>query len=354
MSKTTQIQIGSKTIEKGKPTYIIAEVGSNHNGSLEIAHEYIDLSAQAGVDAVKFQALDRASLFSKSLPDDESEQGKHNIELLKKRWEILPSFTADDSWWAELKQHCDEAGVDFLCTPFDLERLDIINDVGVNAFKIASGDITWHELLAATAETKKPVVLSTGASTFEEVRQAVSVLKKHGCSEIALLHCVSNYPPKWEDANLKAIETLAMEFQVPVGLSDHSPGSCLAVAAVTMGACIIEKHITTSQSLSGLDHHFAMEVEDFARLVEDVRHVESGIGNGNKNWVADEEIERYWVRRGVWANQFIARGEVITRDKLNILRPAHGLSANEIDCVVGKRATRDISSEEPITLDSLT
>jgi len=353
MSKNTQIQIGSRALGKGKPTYIIAEVGSNHNGSLRTAHEYIDLSAQAGVDAVKFQALERASLFSKELPNDTTERSKHNIELLKKRWDILPSFTADDSWWVELKQHCDEVGVDFLCTPFDLKRLHLINDLEVKAFKIASGDITWHELLAATAETNKPVVLSTGASTLDEVRRAVSVLKKHGCNEIALLHCVSNYPPKWKDANLQAIETLEKEFQVPVGLSDHSPGTCLAIAAVTLGACIIEKHITIDKSLPGLDHHFAMEAEDFARLVENVRHTESALGNGIKNWVADEEIERYWVRRGVWANQGISCGEVLTRDKLKIVRPAHGISADEIDHVVGKIATRDISAEEPISLDCL-
>lgn len=347
------ISIGNRMIGSGYPTYVIAEISSNHNGSLETARELVRLSAQAGADAVKFQAYSRETLFAVRLPDDGSPEAKRDIALLQRRWEILPRFTVPDTWWPELKSLCDGLGVDFLCTSFDLDRLCLLDEAGVKAHKIASGDITWLEFLRAVGATGKPVILSTGASTLGEVEQALAALTESGCRQVAILHCVSNYPPKWEEANLRAIETLRQAFQAPVGFSDHSPGSTLPVAAVALGACIIEKHVTLDRTQDGLDHAFAMEMDDFVRMVEDVRHCEAALGAGQKTWVPGEEIERYWVRRGLWVQQPIQRGEVITRDKLRIVRPSHGLGADMLADVLGRKAVRDLRAGKPLERDAI-
>jgi len=347
------IDIGSRTVGRGLPTYLVAEIGANHNGSLETARELVRLSAQTGVDAVKFQAYSRETLYAPELPDDGSPEAKRNIELLKRRWDILPRCTAPDGWWPELKSLCDGLGVEFLCTPFDLDRLRILDGVGVKAHKIASGDITWHELLRAAAATRKPVILSTGASTFAEVERAVGVLTESGCRELVLLHCVSNYPPKWEDANLRAIETLSDAFGVPVGLSDHSPGSVLPVAAVSLGACMIEKHVTLDRTQEGLDHHFALEVDELARMVEDVRHVEVARGTPEKTWVTDEQCERYWVRRGIWADCELEAGDRLSRENIAVVRPKEGIGAEGMESVIGRRLCERVPKGAPLQAEEL-
>ena len=188
---------------------------------------------------------------------------------------------------------------------------------------------------------------------MDEIRRSVGVLQEANCKGIALLHCVSNYPPRWEDVNLLSINTLRREFNLPVGLSDHTPGSCLPVAARMLGASIIEKHITLDRSQEGLDHYFSLEPMEFAQLVDDVRHVEQAMGDGNKTWVVDEEIERYWVRRGIWVKEDIRQGEIITREKLNIVRPSHGIGADHLQDILGKKALQDIHQGEPLLSEAI-
>lgn len=346
------LSIGDRQIGFKKPTYVIAEVGSNHNGSLGTARKFVQLSAQAGADAIKFQAYSRETLFSPCLPEDGNKETQGRNDLLRRRWDTLPHYSASDAWWSELKSLCDEIGIDFLVTSFDLDRLKLLNQMDVKAHKIASGDITWMEFLKAAGATGKPVILSTGASALNEVKRALEALAEGGCEQIALLHCISNYPPKWEDINLRAIGTLQTAFQVPIGFSDHSPGATLPVAAVVLGACIIEKHVTLDRDQNGLDHAFAMELDEFASMVEEIRHVEAAIGNGTKTWVETEEIERYWVRRGLWAKCQIDKGEVITREKLDILRPCHGLPAELLSDVLGRKAAKNIPAGQPLEGDS--
>ena len=334
--------------------YIIAEIGSNHNGNLETALELVALAAQAGVDAVKFQAFERSTLFAADIPDDDSPGAAANRKLLRKRWKILPGFTAADTWWPTIGAACRKHEVDFICTPFDLQRLDLLVDVGVEVLKIASGDMTWHELLEKAGATGLPVILSTGASNLDEVHTAVKALRRGGCAEPSLLHCVSTYPTRFEEANLSAMATLRETFRCPVGLSDHSPGHILPVAAVALGARIIEKHITTDKTQSGLDHAFALDIGELEQMVEAVRAAEQAMGQGRKQWVPDEDIERYWVRRGLWLNRAVQAGQAIERSDLCVLRPRHGIGAENLGAVLGRRAARDLSSGQPLLWSDVT
>lgn len=343
----SEVHIGSRRIAPGEPCYIIAEIGSNHNGDYEVAADMIRQCAATGVDAVKFQDFSREGLFVEKLPSSTDDR-ENRQALLDKRWEILPDFTAKPNWWPGLAAIAKESGVDFLCSPFSLEAIERLDRVDVPAWKIASGDITWLELIRGAAATGKPLIISTGASGLEEVGRAVKEANDAGCKQLVLMHCVSNYPPKWEDANLRAIQTLAETFSVPVGLSDHSPGSALPVTALTFGCCVLEKHVTLDRQQAGLDHHFAMEIPEFAQLVSDVRHVEAALGSGRKQWTGAEEIERYWVRRGLWTTEAIAAGSVIRREQLAVLRPAQGLSASALDRAVGAVARRPLAAGVPL------
>jgi len=343
-----QITIGSRLIGAGRPAYIISEIGSNHDGSLEMALELVRRSAEAGVDAVKMQAFRRETLLAPDLPGGEGRR-ESDRKLLRRRWDLLPKYTVPETWWAPIADAAEGHGVDLLVTAFDLDRLQHLDArLGCPAHKIASGDITWLELIEAAARTGKPVILSTGASTLEETERAVAALEHGGAREYALLHCVSTYPPAWEDANLRAMETLRERFSVPVGLSDHSPGSTLPVAAVTLGAAVIEKHITLERRSEGLDHHFALEPHEFCQLVEDVRHAEAALGSGEKRWAESEEVERYWVRRGLWAAQDLAEGAVLEREDVLAVRPREGLGAERLEHVIGKTLRVPLTRGEPL------
>jgi len=348
--KDRSITIGNRVINSEEPCYIIVEIGSNHNGNLKLAMDMVHQCHAAGVDAVKFQAFRRDTLYIEGLPGDAADE---NQQLLNKRWNILPQFTSDPLWWPDLKRLCDELGLDFLCTPFSLEAVEDLLEVNIPAFKIASGDITWLELIRVAAQTGKPLILSTGASNAAEVEAALEVARGAGCREIALLHCVSTYPTEWEDANLRALTTIRQEFNVPVGLSDHSPGSLLPVAARTLGACIIEKHVTTDRRQEGLDHHFALEMSELASLVEDIRKIEKAMGSGDKVWAANEQLERYWVRRGIWTSKALESGTVVTREKLKVVRPCQGLGAESLEKIIGKTLVQTVGKNHPLKIEDL-
>lgn len=352
-SQGAAIRIGERDLGPGEPCYLIAEIGSNHNGSLEMAERMVRECAAAGVDAVKFQAFTREELFIPRLPEDGSAESRRDQELLNRRWHLLPKFTSDPAWWPRLRALCADLQIDFVCTPFGLRAVQQLEAAGTVAYKLASGDITWLELIRAVARTGRPVVVSTGASTLAEVENAVSTAREAGCGELALLHCVSNYPPRWEDANLRAIGTLARRFEIPVGLSDHSPGSTLAVAALPLGCRILEKHVTLDRRQEGLDHHFALEMGELAQLVADVRHAEAALGTGAKTWAPAEEIERYWVRRGIWVSENVRAGERLTPDTFTALRPCHGMGADKVDQILGRRAARDLMIGDPVREEDL-
>lgn len=269
---------------------IVAEVGSNYDGSLEKAQSYVKASKECGADAIKYQTIRKDRLVAPKILSDG-------------RWVDNPvyrefgSLELADEWHHALKRTADQEGIEFISTPFYLEAVELLEAVGVRTYKIASGDITFFPLLEAVGGTGKRILLSTGASYLREIEEAINVLVKSGAGEIVLLHCVSNYPPRWDEMNLKAMVTMKETFGLPVGISDHSRGNLLPVAAVALGGTVIEKHITFDRSSSGPDHSFATTVDEFADMVKQVRCLELALGTGEKLPSEPELARQALIRR---------------------------------------------------------
>lgn len=276
-----------------KNTYIIADVGSNYDGSLELAQKYVEAAKKCGADAVKFQTLRKDKLIAPriyidgKLVDNPVYQKFTNLEL-------------PDEWHYSLKQTAEKYDVEFISTPFYIEAVDLLEDIGVKIYKIASGDITFLPLLEAVGRTEKRVILSTGASSLADVEQAVNVLNRSGAGEIVLLHCVSNYPAKVEEMNLRAMVTMKDTFGLPVGISDHTLGNIVPIVAVSLGATVIEKHITFDRSLQGPDHPSSTTVEEFKEMVQQIRLIEQALGTGKKVPSEAELTKQHRLRRGIY------------------------------------------------------
>jgi N-acetylneuraminate synthase/N,N'-diacetyllegionaminate synthase len=328
------IRIGGREVGDDAPTYIIAEIGSNHDGSVDEAVRLIEAAANAGADCVKFQSFKAETLVAPTHPG----------------FATLQKLSLPKAWYPKLKQAADRAVVHFTSTPFDLEALADLVKLGVPAIKIASGDLTYTDLLKASAASGIPVLLSTGAAYLGEVDDALRTLRDAGGKHIALLHCESVYPATFEGLNLRAIETLRM-FGVPVGLSDHTPGSAADIAAVALGARLIEKHVTFSRDQKGPDHSYALTFEEFGWMVQGIRAVESALGTGDKVPVEPEVGERQWARRGVYAARALKPGDVVKETDLICLRPVNGVPATRRAEVVGRTVRRAVGASEPITWD---
>lgn len=272
---------------------IIAEVGSNHGRDLDLARKYIIAADEQGADVVKFQSIRKEKLFSQKI----LEKGKVVDNPI---WSKVSNLDFPEEWHQELKKCADDTGIEFMSTPFYLEAVDVLESVGVKRYKIASGDITFVPLLEKVGRTGKPVILSTGACSIREVENALRILNAVGAGEITLLHCVVSYPPQWEEMNINAIVTLKTEFGLPVGISDHSPGSLVPIAAVAIGASVIEKHVTFDRLLPGPDHSFAMTMNELGDMVQQVRLLEKALGTGEKVPAEDELTRQHRMRRGVY------------------------------------------------------
>ncbi len=273
--------------------YLISEIGSNLNGSLEIAKQYIRASQEAGADAVKFQSIRKDRLIAPRVFED----GRlvDNPVYRNCTFCELP-----DEWYPELKAEADRVGIEFFSTPFYLEAVDVLESINVSTYKIASGDITFYPLLEKVGRTGKRIILSTGASDLSDIDIALTKLRDAGAKEIVLLHCVSNYPPEWSEINLLAMTTLRERFNLPVGVSDHSPGDLIPIAAVALGAVVIEKHVTFDRSLAGPDHPYAMTMEEFGDMIRQVRLLEQALGSGNKVPTSTELLKQRRIRRGIY------------------------------------------------------
>ncbi len=334
-----KVKIGDRPVGESEPIFIIAEVGSNHDGKLEQAKQLTAAAKKCGADAVKFQSFTADKLASPKY---------------EKIYQALQKVELPLEWHEELAKFAESRDIIFMSTPFDEESASLLNNLGVPAFKIASGDITNYPLLRHVASFKKPLLLSTGMATLSEVEGAVNVIRITGNNDIILLHCVSNYPPRIEDINVKAMVTMNRTFNLPVGYSDHSLGLVAPLAAVAMGACVIEKHITISRTLPGPDHPHAMEVDELGEMVRQIRNLELALGSGIKEPVEAEIPERGWARRGIYAATDISKGAKIRRDMLKILRPCLStLEPKYIDLVVGRIAKKDIAAHEPIERGSI-
>jgi N,N'-diacetyllegionaminate synthase len=294
---------------------VIAEVGSNYDGDLELAKRYVLAASESGADVVKFQTLRKNLLVAPRLYDGRIARD-NPVHANFANLELPPE------WHYELKAVADQAGLEFMSSPFHLEAVALLESVGVRSYKIASGDITFRPLLEAVGRTGKKVVLSTGASTEDEVAATLDVLDSAGAADVSLLHCVSNYPPAWEEMNLRAIATLSARFGRRVGISDHTPGYLVPVAAVALGAKLIEKHVTFDRGRAGPDHPFAMTLPEFAEMVQKVRLLETALGDGRKLPAASEMAKRKRIRRGVYDPVTLAP---VAGDEGLWLRPEHEL-----------------------------
>jgi sialic acid synthase SpsE len=343
------VTIGTRIVGPGRQTYIIAEAGSNHDRNLSQALRLIDIAADAGADAVKFQTFRAEKIQART-----AERASHLDRLMpgqKTVQDLLRELELPLEWHGALFEHSKTRGIDFLSTPFDEEAVDILDSLGVLAFKIASYEL-WHlPLIRHAARKGKPLLLSTGLARLGDVEEALEAVRETANESVVLLHCAIGFPPRWEDLNLRAITTEATAFGIPVGFSDHSPGVAAAVAAVTLGACVIEKHFTVDRSLPGPDHAFALEPVELTEMVRAIRNVEAALGTGEKRRAPSEDEYYRIARRSLFAAVRIPKGAVIERSMIAVLRPGTGLAPRYLDVVVGRRALQDIEANQPMTWD---
>ena len=327
--------------------YIIAEAGVNHNGSPETARRLADAAKAAGADCVKFQTFRAEKLVSRSAQKAEYQKsatgGGSQEEMLKKLELSYSDFTA-------LKEYCDRIGICFLSTPFDAESIDFLNTLDMPFWKIPSGEITNYPYLRQIAQTGKPVMMSTGMSSLDEIRAAVRVLRENGTTDLQLLHCNTEYPTPFEDVNLKAMQTLRDTFGVETGYSDHTRGIEVPIAAAALGAAVIEKHFTLDRNMEGPDHRASLEPEELAAMVRSIRNIEKAIGTGEKIPSASEKKNIPVARKSITAKRKIQAGEILTEENLTAKRPGTGISPMRWTEVVGMRAIRDFEEDEQIEI----
>ncbi|WP_035379031.1 N-acetylneuraminate synthase [Fervidicella metallireducens] len=335
---------------KQNKCFIIAEAGVNHNGNLEIAKKLIDVAKEAGVDAVKFQTFKSENLVTKDAPKANYQV---NTTGSGTQYEMLKKLELSFEDHVILKKYAEEKGLIFISTPFDFESVDLLENLGVDLYKISSGDLTNIPLLRYIAKFNKPMIVSTGMANLAEVECAVNSIKQEGNDKIILLHCTSNYPTDYEDVNLRAMVTLKDAFKLPVGYSDHTIGIEVPIAAVTMGAVVIEKHFTLDKSMDGPDHRASLDAEELKNMIISIRNIENSLGNGIKSCQKSEESSKRSARKSIVANRLIKQGELISYDNISFKRCQGGLSPVYADEIVGNMAIQDIEKDEILTFEKL-
>lgn len=328
-------------------TIIIAEAGVNHNGDMDIAKQLIDKAKEAGADYVKFQtAVDCTSKYAPKAEYQKRETGDDESQLqmaLKLRLKLEQH--------RELYEYCKQKGISYLSTAFDIESVHFLDSLQLPFWKIPSGEITNLPYLIEIAKTGKPVVMSTGMAELDEISTAMEILRTNGTSEITLLQCHTDYPTTMDKVNLKVMETLREQFQVPVGLSDHSVGIEVPIAAVALGATVIEKHFTLDRNMTGPDHKASIEPDELARMVKAIRNIELAMGDGVKRCSEVERPNIIVARKSIVAKRNIKKGEILTEENITTKRPGNGVSAMKWFDVLGTKAVRDFGEDELICLE---
>lgn len=327
---------------------IIAEAGVNHNSDMEIAKKLIDEAVLAGADAVKFQTFQGKHLVSKNT--EKTPYQKETTEKEESHLEMIQRLELSRADHELLLNYCNEKNIIFLSTPFDQVSVDLLEELGMDTYKIPSGEITNLPYLEKIGALGKKVILSTGMSTLGEVEIALNILRSKGTTDITLLHCTSEYPAPYEDVNLNSMLTLKQAFSLPVGYSDHTKGIEISVAAVAMGATVIEKHFTLDKTMEGPDHRASLDPEELRNLVSSIRHVEKAMGTGVKGISPSEEKNRPIARKSIVAKTAISKGELFTPENITTKRPATGISPLDWYQVLGKVAEKDFSEDDFIRL----
>jgi len=343
------IRVGGKRIGPDEPVFVIAEAGANHNRSLATARQLINVAAAAGADAVKFQTYSAETMYSRYAPEIGYIQRGRLARKGESVRDLIRRIELPRLWQRRLADHCRKLKIIFLSTPFDVEAVDELDAIGASAFKIASFEINHLPLIERAAATGKPLLLSTGMADLGDIETALAAAARRGNRQAALFHCAVGYPPRPRDVNLRAMETLRLAFDLPVGFSDHTLGLAVPAAAVALGARMIEKHFTLSRGMKGPDHPFALEPAELAAMVRAIRETEQALGSPVKRRAAAEEELYRKARRGLVAARAIRRGERIARSDLEVKRPGYGISPVDVERVIGRRAARDLRADEILT-----
>lgn len=328
--------------------YIIAEAGVNHNGSLETALQLVDKAKEAGADCVKFQTFKTENLVSKNAL--KADYQIRNTEDRGSQYKMLKELELSDNDFFKIKKYCDNIGIEFMSTAFDLDSVDLLKNIGCKLWKIPSGEITNYPYLVSIAKTKLPIILSTGMCTYEDIDACLDVLKYNGATDITILHCTTEYPAPLESVNLKAMIEISKRYNCSVGYSDHTQGIDVALYAVAMGATVIEKHFTLDKNLPGPDHKASLEPNELKALVSGIRKVETIIGDGNKTPQIAELQNLNVVRKSIVAKCKIIKGEILSEQNLTTKRPGNGLSPMLWNKVIGTKAVQDFDEDQLIYL----
>ena len=345
------IIIRNKRVGENEPVFIVAEAGVNHNGNLDLAKKLVDVAKHSGADAVKFQIFK-----AEKIATQHAEKAEYQTKATNKnesQLAMLKQLELKEENVKRLSYYAKEKGLIFLASPFDKESVDLLSSLEAPAFKIASGEITNLPLLKYVAEKKKPIILSTGMSMLDEIEDALKVIRENGTEAIVLLHCVTSYPAREEETNLRVIETLRRRFRIPVGFSDHTLGITVSIAAAALGAVLIEKHFTLDRRLPGPDHKASLEPNELTEMIKGIRDVEKALGNGVKKLTKQEKEIRKKVRRSVVAKVRIPKDTIITEEMLDFKRPGFGIEPSHLNKIIGKKAKKNMEPDDLIAFENL-
>lgn len=337
---------GGRDMEKH--IFIIAEAGVNHNGSIDLAKALVDAAKDAGVDAVKFQTFKADKIVAKGAPKAQYQrnttgENETQFDMLKKLELNLESHLI-------LSNYCNERGILFLSTAFDLDSLDLLEELKIPMHKIPSGELTNLPYLEKVARTKKPIIMSCGMADIKEIKQALEILRENGAEDITILHCNTEYPTPYNDVNLRAMNTIAKDLGIKVGYSDHTLGIEVPIAAAALGAEVIEKHFTLDKTMEGPDHKASLEPHELKSMVKAIRNIEVALGSGIKTPTVSEEKNKNIARKSIVAKVNIKKGEILSENNLTVKRPGNGISPMNWYNVIGNAAIRDFLEDELIEI----
>ena len=330
---------------------MIAEGGVNHNGDISIAKQLIDCSAEIGADAIKFQSFSAEKLIAKGA--EKSNYQKDRTPKKQGLQEMLKALELNREQHFELQEYAKKRKMLFLSTPFDENNVDLLDELDIPLYKISSGDITSLSFIRYIAKKQRPIILSTGRSTLDEIEDALSVIRAQNNQKVAILHCVSQYPAPMESLNLRAIDKMKSMFGVPVGFSDHSLGIEAPIAAVALGAVIIEKHLTIDRQLEGPDHAASLEPAEFSQMTQCIRNIEKALGDGEKKPTEEELSEINKVRRGIYLSKNVKQGEPLDESAMTLKRPMEGIPSKYFDLIIGKKILKDAIKDTALSWDMI-
>ncbi len=327
---------------------IIAEVGINHNGDLTIAKEMVHEAKMAGADIVKFQTFVPEQELSQYTPLTDYQRKNTRDQDFQYQIDMIKKYELSTDEFRQIKEYCEKEKIMFLSTASELVSIETLNRMNPQLWKVPSNEITDYPYLKRIGQFHKPVIMSTGISTLEEIGAAMKVLKENGAGKITLLHCTSEYPAPYEEVNLQAMQTLKNEFGCEVGYSDHTPGIEISLAAVALGATVIEKHFTLDKNMSGPDHKASIDISELRQLVKSIRNIESALGDGIKRVTVSEAKNKEIMRKSIVARRNISKGEILSEKNITTKRPGNGISPMNWEKILGSVASRDYKEDEMI------